>query len=207
MNYLAHAYLSFGHQDILVGNMISDFIKGRKKFDYPALIQDGITLHRIIDTYTDEHPAVKEAKQYFRPHYRLYSGAFVDVVFDHFLATDESEFTEQSLHEFSSWVFSTIEQSKDWFPPGFAQMFPYMVTQNWLFGARTTEGTERSMRGVVRRAKYLAESSAAAYIFESNYQPLRHCYRQFWAEAKPFIQNQFNLLLDLRKDKGFSPEQ
>jgi hypothetical protein len=29
MNYLGHAYLSFNHQDILVGNMISDFIKGK----------------------------------------------------------------------------------------------------------------------------------------------------------------------------------
>ena len=31
MNYLAHAYLSFGDPDILAGNMISDFVKGKKK--------------------------------------------------------------------------------------------------------------------------------------------------------------------------------
>ncbi len=36
MNYLAHAYLSFGDPDILAGNMISDFVKGKKKFDYPG---------------------------------------------------------------------------------------------------------------------------------------------------------------------------
>jgi acyl carrier protein phosphodiesterase len=35
MNYLAHACLSFGRPDILVGNMISDHIKGKKQFDYP----------------------------------------------------------------------------------------------------------------------------------------------------------------------------
>ncbi len=35
MNYLAHAYLSFNDPEILVGNMISDFVKGKKKFDYP----------------------------------------------------------------------------------------------------------------------------------------------------------------------------
>lgn len=30
MNYLAHAYLSFDEPEILVGNMISDFVKGKK---------------------------------------------------------------------------------------------------------------------------------------------------------------------------------
>ena len=61
MNYLAHACLSFGNEDILVGNMISDFIKGKKKFDYPVAIQNGIMLHRMIDTFTDAH-AVTDRK-------------------------------------------------------------------------------------------------------------------------------------------------
>lgn len=64
--------------------MISDFVKGKKKFDYPQGIQRGIMLHRMIDTFTDAHETTKEAKEVFRPHYRLYSGAFVDVVYDHF---------------------------------------------------------------------------------------------------------------------------
>ena len=44
MNYLAHACLSFEDPDILTGNMISDFVKGRKKSDYPERIRMGITL-------------------------------------------------------------------------------------------------------------------------------------------------------------------
>ena len=92
MNYLAHAYLSFNHPEILVGNIISDFVKGKKKFDYPEGIQKGIHLHRLIDAYTDTHPATARAKEIFRPHYRLYSGAVMDVLYDHFLAIDPGEF-------------------------------------------------------------------------------------------------------------------
>jgi acyl carrier protein phosphodiesterase len=43
MNFLAHAYLSFNNPEILVGNMISDFVKGSRQFQYPEAIQNGIT--------------------------------------------------------------------------------------------------------------------------------------------------------------------
>ena len=49
MNYLAHAFLSFDDPELLVGNMISDFVKGKQKFGYPSGIQEGIALHRAIE--------------------------------------------------------------------------------------------------------------------------------------------------------------
>ena len=35
--------------------MISDYVKGKKKIDYPPDIQKRIMLHRAIDTFTDFH--------------------------------------------------------------------------------------------------------------------------------------------------------
>ena len=201
MNYLAHAYLSFNDPEILVGNLISDFVKGKRKFEYPPVIQQGIMLHRFIDTYTDEHPATKEAKEIFRPHYRLYSGAFVDVVYDHFLATDENEFTENTLFNFSQQVYAVLEKYQPWFPEKFAAMFPYMKKQNWLYHYRTMQGTEKSMGGVVRRAVYLTESDTAVLLFKKCYQPLQQCYRQFWQDAKPFIRNQFEITRNTGNNK------
>lgn len=197
MNYLAHAYLSFNDPEVLLGNLISDFVKGKKKFDYPNGIQHGITLHRFIDTFTDEHEATRRAKEFFRPHYRLYSGAFVDVVYDHFLAIDENEFSEQSLYAFSLAVYDTIEQNKIVLPGRFATMFPYMKNYNWLFNYRSMQGTRRSLGGVVRRAAYLTESDTAARLFEEHYQPLRDCYRQFWRDMKPFARRQFDLIREI----------
>jgi acyl carrier protein phosphodiesterase len=197
LNYLAHAYLSFNQPEILVGNMISDFVKGKKKFDYPPGIQNGIMLHRAIDTFTDAHEATKEAKEVFRPHYRLYSGAFVDVVYDHFLATDTTEFTEQSLIDFSQKVYAELDKQVQWFPEKFALMFPYMKEHNWLFNYRTRWGTGKSMGGVVRRSVHLSESETAYKLFEQHYQLLQDCYRHFWAFAKPFIRQQFE---GLQKD-------
>jgi acyl carrier protein phosphodiesterase len=194
LNYLAHAYLSFGHPQVLVGNMISDFVKGKKKFDYPAGIQKGIALHRAIDTFTDAHTATRDAKEIFRPHYRLYAGALVDVLYDHFLATDEHEFDEGRLLLFSREVYHALDENLPLLPDYFAQMFPYMKKHNWLYGYRTRTGIEKSLGGLVRRAAYLSESDTAFQLFEDNYQRLQQCYRQFWGAAKPFARLEFEKL-------------
>jgi acyl carrier protein phosphodiesterase len=194
VNYLAHAYLSFGHADILAGNMISDYVKGKKKFAFPAVIQKGIQLHRLIDTFTDEHPATKIAKEVFRPQYRLYSGAFIDVVYDHFLATDIGEFTDDSLFHFSQQTYSLLEQNARWMPDRFAAMFPYMKKQNWLYHYRTMQGTQQSFGGLVRRATYLTESAVAAQLFTQHYQLLQDQYRHFWTDMKPYAREQYQIL-------------
>src|SRR5688500_17654410 len=113
--------------------MISDFVKGKKKFEYPADMQQGIMLHRAIDHFTDMHEATKQAKEIFRPLYRLYIDAFVDVFYDHVLDRDESEFTETILYEFTSRVYEVLEDNLEWLPERFAGMFPFMRQQNWLF--------------------------------------------------------------------------
>ena len=194
MNYLAHAWLSFLDPEITVGNLISDFVKGKKKFDYPAAIQKGIILHRIIDEFTDNHIATKEAKEIFRPHYRLYSGAFIDVVYDHFLATDDTEFTETSLLSFSETTYTFLAEQSSWLPMRFAGMFPYMRSQNWLFNYRQKWGIARSMEGLVRRAMYIQESETAYQLFEEHYQRLGVYYRQFCEDLRPFARRQFEIL-------------
>ena len=197
MNFLAHAYLSFNDEEIMVGNLISDFVKGKRKFDYEDGIQKGISLHRSIDTFTDTHEATKIAKEIFRPCYRLYSGAFVDVVYDHFLATDVSEFNEESLKEFSENVYKTLGRHIDELPDRFARMFPYMKSQNWLFNYRTRRGTESSFGGVVKRARYLEESETAASLFEEHYDALKQCYVAFFPDVKSFAYSLYREIIRL----------
>ena len=186
MNFLAHAYLSFDRPDILAGNMISDFVKGKQKFSFTTGIQKGIALHRDIDEFTDHHPVTKTAADLFRPVYRLYSSAFIDVVYDHFLANDQRYFTESSLFDFSQEVYRSLEKQYAVFPPRFQQMFPYMISQNWLFNYRTRSGIDNSFGGVVRRAAYLNDSSAAFEIFESNYTQLHELYNQFFPDLRTY---------------------
>ncbi|MEO5647114.1 MAG: ACP phosphodiesterase [Chitinophagaceae bacterium] len=197
MNYLAHAFLSFNEPEIIVGNMISDFVKGKKKFDYPQGIQKGIALHRAIDQFTDDHPQTKIAKEYFRPVYRLYSGAFVDVLYDYFLANDRDQFAgSDALDQFTANTYESIEKYLPILPANFQHLFPFMKTQNWLFNYQYQWGLEKSFGGLIYRALYLHESAQAMEIFQANENALQYCYNNFFPELYFFAKHQLRNLLD-----------
>lgn len=196
MNFLAHAYLSFGDPETTVGNMISDFVKGRRWLDYPEGIRRGIRLHREIDRFTDEHPATREGREFFRKDYRLYSSAFMDVVYDHFLASDGERFSEEQLRGFTKDVYTDLEKHEDHFPERFAALFPYMRSQDWLFNYRHQQGIENSFKGLVRRAAYMHDSSAAVRAFERHRDSLLACYRGFMPDVRAFAENRLKELLE-----------
>lgn len=193
MNYLAHAWLSFNDHGILVGNMLSDFVKGKQRFTYSEEVQKGITLHRSIDEFTDTHAVTASAKQVFRASLGLYAGAFMDVVYDHFLALDVTENTADGWQQFTTGTYSVLKQYAQYqpVPERFAKMLHYMDTENWLFNYRHRWCIENSFRGMAYRAKFLDDSSAAFAAFENNYEYLQECYRQFFPHLKAFAWEQY----------------
>src|SRR3954471_10403197 len=110
MNYLGHAYLSFGDAEVLTGNMIGDHVKGKLALNnFPEKIKRGIIVHRKIDAYADVHPAMQRAKIWFRGDYGLYSGAIMDTLFDHFLANDAKLFpSEKELMRFTQETYDKL---------------------------------------------------------------------------------------------------
>lgn len=196
MNYLGHAYLSFDSPEILVGNMISDFVKGASKFSFSGTIQKGITLHRMIDQFTDDHFATKKAKEIFRPHYRLYSGAIMDVLYDHFIASDISVFTEISLKQFAERTYRQLEENCIHVPQRFRHVFFYMKTENWLYNYKYPQGMKKSLHGLVGRAAYLTESETAYHLFVENYEMLKEQYQLFFKDVKLFANQKFEALLN-----------
>jgi acyl carrier protein phosphodiesterase len=196
MNLLAHAYLSFNNEAILVGNMISDYVKGKTQFDYPLPIQAGIQLHRAIDEFTDTHDATQEIKKLFKPAYRLYAGAFTDVVYDHFLANDENEFSfAESLQSFTKHTYNLLQNNTTYFPEKFAKSFPYMQAQDWLYHYRFDDGMQKSFGGLARRAKYISETDTAFEIFLKNKDIIRQSYQIFFPQLKFFTINKMEQLL------------
>jgi acyl carrier protein phosphodiesterase len=197
LNYLAHAYLSFNDPEILVGNLISDFVKGKKKFDYSKEIQKGISLHRSIDQFTDKHPVTLEAKLLFKPAYGLYASAFMDVTYDHFLATDKNEFPDElSLASFSKKTYGQLTPFNAVFPEKFKRMFHYMQPQDWLYNYRLKPGIYNSYWGMVHRASFIHEHESACKVLDEHYSELGNFYNAFFPDLKNFSYTTFLNLIE-----------
>lgn len=189
MNYLGHAYLSMGEADILCGNMIGDFVKGTKALDqYPPAIRKGIELHRHIDAFTDEHPAIAEAKLIFRPQYHLYAGPVMDTILDHFIANDAHLFAgEAELAAFAHNTYNSLRSRSAFFPERFVPYFESMVQHNWLLHYRSEEGLKRSLNGLMRRSKHITEVETAFFLMSRNRQQLQTYYTEFMSDVVDFV--------------------
>src|SRR5207253_4064530 len=95
--------------------MISDFVKGKKKYDYPTRILAGINLHRSIDEFTDDHPVNKEVSKIFKPAYGRYGPAIVDVLYDHFLAVEIAA-SSKNFEQYTVDIYRDLEKFKALFP-------------------------------------------------------------------------------------------
>ncbi len=197
MNFLAHSFLTFNDGQI-VGQFLEDFIRNKERFNFPKHIQDGITLHRAIDTFTDAHPAIHEAKKVFSPLVRLYAGAFVDVSMDYFLATDFK------LHSLNGWkkhslnVYRVLNENLHYFPETFKRMLTKMEQDDWLFNYREDWGIKFSIQNVLNKAKYLEKDIPVFEAFLDNKNILQNCYNEFFPDLLAHAKAE-NALLQLQK--------
>jgi acyl carrier protein phosphodiesterase len=192
MNFLAHAYLSFQQPEIVVGNMISDFVKGKTQYDYTTGIQSGIALHRFIDAYTDSHSSIKLCKKIFAPHYRLYSGAIVDVVMDHYVALHLA--SQINLMAFCQHCYHLLQVHHSILPISFQKVLHTMQAQNWLYNYQFEWGIQKSFQGLLRRAKYIAEMDTAFQLFQTHYASLQQQFHLFWPDLCTATKEQYKLL-------------
>lgn len=187
MNFLAHAYLSGDNKKILLGNFIGDFIKGKqalKKFEKEIIM--GVELHRAIDEFTDSHPVVWESKNRLRPRYRHYAGVIADVFYDHFLATHWKDFHHQSLADFASDTYQTIQSFSDILPKEVKHILPYMMKGNWLVAYAKISGIHGALSGMASRTPYESKMEQASNDLKDHYEKFQEEFERFFPELKSF---------------------
>src|SRR2546425_4296517 len=109
VNYLAHLFLAHDSAESLIGNLAGDFVKGALRDQFTPGIREGIRQHRRIDAFTDTHPSVAAFRRVLIPEHGHYSRVISDVFFDHFLATNWSRYSSESLQSFVERVFDLID--------------------------------------------------------------------------------------------------
>lgn len=161
MNFLAHLYLSRNNTNIMIGNFIADHIQGNKYEGFSAEIQQGIFLHREIDTFTDAHEVVRKSKRRLHERYRHYDGVIIDIFYDYFLAKNWASYSEIPLELFTKSVSNLLDEIKLDLPIKSQQFINYMIEYNILFNYKYKDGIEKVLNGMNKRTKGKSQMNLA----------------------------------------------
>jgi len=153
MNHLAHCFLSFGDEDLLLGNFMGDFVKGHDWENYPRPVQRGILLHRAIDSFTDNHPLADISVARIRPYAGRYSRPFVDILYDHLLALHWDKYTAEPFQSFAVKTYAQLENRAAEMPTILQERLPKMIAGQFLHGYTQREGLEWVLHRFSQRIK------------------------------------------------------
>ena len=194
MNFLAHLYLSGLNENIMVGNFIGDYVKGREFTFYPEEIRKGIMLHRYIDTFTDSHPVSKESRLRVQQEYHKYSGIIIDIFYDYFLASEWDNFSPDDLQSFVDNVFMVLKKHYYDFPQGIKNWFPNFIRNNWLMSYSTIEGIERVLHRMSSRTSLPENTNYAIDILRKNENAMRDEFNEFFKSVRSFVETEHGII-------------
>lgn len=165
MNHLAHCFLSFNEEQLLLGNFIGDYVKGNNWENYPKKVQKGILLHRMIDAFTDAHPAVKSCTARVRPFAGRFSPPIVDILFDHLLAISWKTYSNIPFHTFTQTTYQQLTNQIEKMPPTLQERLPKMIAGDFLSGYLAYEGLLFVFQQFSKRLPLPLDSSALLDFF------------------------------------------
>lgn len=194
MNYLAHIYLSGEDEQLKIGNFIADSVKGKKYDFFPERIQKGIILHRAIDTYTDSHPIVKKSVHRLFPVYSHYSAVIVDILYDHFLAANWTDYSDIPLEKYAADFYELLSANFENLPIRVQQFLPYMIEANWLVSYATVDGIGKILHQMDHRTKNKSNMKFAVKELKLYYSEFGEEFKSFFKDLELFSAEQINKL-------------
>jgi acyl carrier protein phosphodiesterase len=177
MNFLAHLYLARGDEDLMLGGLLGDFVRGRRAmWSFPYGIREGIRLHRRIDKVTDHARQVKSLRRKFPKEFRRYAGIVIDLAFDYELARNWNHYSDIDLQDFDLEVREILQRNDSVLVPRLKDFMAYADRRGLFAAYQFEEEMLFSLAGVGTRLKRT--------------NPL-HRVSEIWPELKPDIRETF----------------
>jgi acyl carrier protein phosphodiesterase len=179
-------FLSGDASELLVGNLMGDFVKGKLNGRFPPGIEQGILLHREIDSFAGQNRYFLRSKQRLDQSFGLYRGVLVDLFYDHFLAAHWEDYADIPLSLFISDAWRVLCEHKELLPDRLQRIMPLMF-RDWLPSYRDTAGIAAVLHRIshfrLKRANRLGEGAEA---LRNHYGELQGDFRKFFPELVAF---------------------
>lgn len=192
MNYLAHIYLAQHSDKAMLGALLGDFVKLKDTALYHPDIQADIQIHRQVDSFTDSHPIVLQAKALFQDQHRRYSGILLDIFYDHVLSQHWPQHSPTPRAELIQRFYAALqEQSKIILPDNLQAALPRMLSQDWLGSYHEFDGVRIAVERTSQRLSKNGDLLRAGLDdLQSNYDELSKGFQEFFPELIQYVAGQ-----------------
>jgi len=165
MNWLAHVLLSEEKVNFQLGNYLADPLKGRAWESASADLQKGISVHKLIDSYTDSHEIVALSKSRLREQ-GLLRGVIIDLTYDYLLSKHWEKFSTVPRERYITDFYANALRRAPSLPEHPQRLIKNLVKQDRLNKYNSLEQLHRVFMSVDGRLspKLSARETASSYI-------------------------------------------
>ncbi len=182
MNYLAHLYFAQPNADSHFGNLLGDFGGNRQLKQMPVTVKNALDNHYLVDKFTDNHPAVKAAKQYFSAKRKRFASIAIDVVFDHFLILHWQRFHQTPLVDFKRKSYRLLNQRIDDMPDRMQRVVINMTQNDWFKEYETITGIGLALDNIAKRIRFANHFAGAIEDIDRHYSELDAVFLEFFPQ-------------------------
>ncbi len=193
MNFLAHTYLSGRNDEIIVGNFMGDYVKGRNYIHLPEQIKKGVLIHRDIDTYTDSHPVTRRCSRRLVDKYHKYAGVIIDIFYDHFLASLWSNYCDIPLGDYVDNTYDLLKKNYKSLPTGIKVWFPTFLENNWMMAYQTIDGIGLVLDRMSANTSLPDHTAYAIEVLRKEYEFFAKDFNEFFPDIIDFIEEKYKI--------------
>lgn len=124
----------------MIGNLLPDFVRGRKAVAWHPAVAAGAARHRRVDRLTDSHGAHWRACGRLKADHGRFTPILVDVMFDHCLAVEWAAWHAQPLRRFVDEAYAAMLGHRALMPTGMRPIIERMASEDWLGSYATVAG-------------------------------------------------------------------
>jgi acyl carrier protein phosphodiesterase len=200
VNFLAHTYLSGGNEEIIVGNFMGDYVKGKNYLLFPEQVKKGILIHRDIDTFTDMHEITRRSKLRLSSRYHKYAGIIIDIFYDHFLASLWNSYSTLPLIDFVSRTYDLLKRNYKVLPDSIKRCFPTFLENNWMMAYTTVEGIELVLERMSANTSLPNHSAFAVEVLRDQYSIFMEDFLEFFPLIVEFLEEKYEIEISVERD-------
>ncbi|MCK5067077.1 MAG: DUF479 domain-containing protein [Bacteroidales bacterium] len=200
MNFLAHTYLSGGNEEIIVGNFMGDYVKGKNYLLFPEQVKKGILIHRDIDSFTDMHEVTRRSKQRLASRYHKYAGIIIDIFYDHFLASLWDSYSTLPLNDFVNRTYDLLKRNYKVLPDAIKRWFPTFLENNWMMAYTNVEGIELVLERMSANTSLPDHSAFAVEVLRDQYSLFMDDFLEFFPMIVQFLEEKYEIDISVERD-------